>query len=365
MEPYASRWKRARDVMEREGIGALLLTPSSDFYYMTGYPAKPTERFTAFILPLEGDPVLVTPAFELARIGNELRHAAVCRTWEEKESPIKLTAELLDTQHEAIGAGDEMWSVFLLALQDAVPNARWLPSSRVVPPLRMVKDEAELRLLREAQQIAERVLQQLLDHGLEGKTERQAAQLLTALRQEAGLDPAGSAGTVGGGPNGASPHHINTDRVIHRGDAVVIDFSGAHHGYRADITRTPHVGPAPQEFREVYQTVFDANAAAFTAIRPGAPCESVDLAGRRVIADAGYGRYFTHRLGHGLGLDVHEPPYIVEGNSLRLGADMVFTDEPGIYLPDRFGVRIEDVVRVTAVGAERLTNYPRELLEID
>lgn len=369
MTIYGQRWNRAQSAMRAEGIDAVVLAPSADFYYLTGYPAKASERFTGLVLPAAGAPTLILPAFELPRVDPALRGSATCRTWEETEDPLRLTADALDGTHSAsprtVGASNQMWSEFLLGLQERAPRVRWTAASRVIAPLRMEKDDDELRLLEEAQRLAETVLTRLLAAGLAGKTERALADALMSYRREAGLDPAGSAGIVGSGPNGASPHHLNGDRVVQRGDAVVIDFGGGHHGYRADITRTVHIGEPSEEFTGAYAVVLAANAAAFAATRPGATCEQIDRAGRDVIAAAGFGEYFIHRLGHGIGLEGHEPPYMVAGNRLALRRNMTFTDEPGIYLPGRFGVRIEDVVRVTDDGAARLTRFPRDLQIVD
>jgi Xaa-Pro aminopeptidase len=373
MPYYAQRWQRAQDAMRRDGIDAVVLAPSADLYYMSGYAAKPTERFTGFVLPAAGGPSLVTPAFELARLSTEFQAAVRCRTWAETDDPLRLTAEILRAPggggrasgRRHIAAANQMWSEFLLGLQALMPDAKWSPAGLVLTPLRMVKDDTERRLLAEAQVLAEEALRHLIEAGFAGKTERAVAAALVDARRAVGLDPTGSAGIIGSGPNGASPHHMNSDRVIARGDAIVIDFGGGHHGYRADITRTFHVGPATGEFTRVYETVRAANAAAFDAIRPGATCQSIDAAGRTVIERAGYGEYFTHRLGHGIGLDGHEPPYMIAGNTLPLAVDMTFTDEPGVYLPGNFGVRIEDVVTVTAAGAERLTSFPREIMIVD
>jgi Xaa-Pro aminopeptidase len=372
MEHYVRRWRRAQDAMRRDGIDALILAPSADLYYMSGYAAKPTERFTGFVLPATGDPSLVTPAFELARLDAQFQAAVACRTWAETDDPLRLTAEIVraqtgraQTRRLSVAAANQMWSEFLLGLQTEMPDAAWSPASRVISPLRMVKDDTERRLLAEAQVLAENSLRRLIEAGFAGKTERAVAAALLEARRAVGLDPTGSAGIIGSGPNGASPHHMNSDRVIARGDAIVIDFGGGHHGYRADITRTIHVGPARDDFKRVYDTVLAANAAAFEATRPGATCASIDAAGRVVIDRAGYRAYFTHRLGHGIGLDGHEPPYMIGGNALPLAANMTFTDEPGVYLPGQFGVRIEDVVAVTATGAKRLTSFPRELMIVD
>ena len=228
----------------------------------------------------------------------------------------------------------------------------------------MHKDETEYALLKEAQERAGEALQDLYNWGLEKKSEEAVAGKLTVLLREKGLERADWGPVVASGPNGASPHHSVSERIIQRGDPVVIDFGGVWQGYQADMTRSPVAGKASQEYREVYEVVLSANEAALRAARPGAACEDVDAAARELIAKAGYGRYFNHRLGHGIGLDIHEDPYMVAGNKTLLAPGMAFSDEPGIYLPGKFGVRTEDILFMGKNGAERLTSFPHDLQEI-
>jgi Xaa-Pro aminopeptidase len=257
-----------------------------------------------------------------------------------------------------------IWGGTLLTLQARLPKTRWLDAGKILRPLRLQKDAAEYEALKQAQLLAGQGLRALYEWGLAGRTEREAAAKLTEFCAEAGLAPADWGPIVAGGPNGANPHHESGGRVIATGDPVLIDFGGVYQGYQADMTRTSVIGKASAEFKAVYETVRAANQAAFETARPGLPCEAVDQAARAVISEAGYGEYFTHRLGHGLGLDIHEDPYLVAGNTRPLLPGMAFSDEPGIYLPGKFGVRIEDILFMGAEKAERLTEFPRELTEI-
>ena len=227
-----------------------------------------------------------------------------------------------------------------------------------------MKDSAELDLLREASRRTDAAWEEFCaTERLTGRSEREVADRLTAIMAKHGM-PEIAFMIVGSGPNGASPHHHTGDRVIEQGDPVVIDFGGIHEGYFSDITRTPVAGDPHPDFVQIYNVVLEAQQAAFESIKPGVACQQVDRAARKVITDHGFGEYFIHRLGHGIGLTGHEDPYLVEGNSEPMQAGMVFSDEPGIYIPDRWGVRIEDSVAVTESGAERLNHVTRELTSL-
>lgn len=362
MDIYATRRRKARELMRANGTDALIVTASTDLFYLTGHTGVPTGRVTALVLTEESAAFYV-PEFELDHVPRELRDHAGIAGWKEHEDPLDMIAEALPKDAACVAVNNQMAGAVLIGLQDRRPGLRWIPGSRILSPLRNVKDAEEIENLRIAQAKAEEAYLRLVREGIAGLTERQVSRKLADYLQEAGLRNPGSP-IVASGPNGASPHHLIGDRVIREGDAVVIDFGGQYRGYKADITRTPVVGRAPEGFREAYEAVLAANRAAFAAIRPGVACQDIDRTARRVIEEAGYGPYFTHRLGHGLGLDGHEEPFIVEGNGRLLQAGHVFTDEPGIYIPDRFGIRIEDVVVVTEEGAISLTNLPRELQTI-
>jgi Xaa-Pro aminopeptidase len=367
---FERRWERARGRMEKAGIGALILSPASDLRYLTGFSGHASDRLTCFLLAAK-EAFFLYPGFEKSGINAELLDMAYCIPCFDGDDPHGALASLVKDAGGLIAVDSRMWSGDLLALQEKLPKSRWLNASVILSPLRMLKDDEEYRLLREAQLLAGQALSDLYKWGLEGRTEKEAAARLTEFCARAGLDKAGWGPTVGSGPNGANPHHGSSDKIIARGDPVVIDFGGVYCGYQADMTRTPVIGKAGGEFKEVYQAVLRANEAALQAARPGLPCEQVDAAARSVIQQAGYGEFFTHRLGHGIGLDIHEDPYMVKGNALPLAAGMSFSDEPGIYLPGKFGVRIEDILFMKDGGAsgmdggaERLTGFPHTLTEL-
>jgi D-alanyl-D-alanine dipeptidase len=226
--------------------------------------------------------------------------------------------------------------------------------------LRAVKDDDELGRLAEAGRAVDATFDGILKLGFGGRREIDVAADLAALLREHGHSKVAFT-VVGSGPNGAKPHHEVGERVIEDGDMVVMDFGGIKDGYGSDTTRTVHVGEPSDEEREVYEVVRQAQQAGYEAVRVGITCEEIDRAARTVISDAGYGEYFTHRVGHGIGLTTHEPPYMVEGETRPIEPGMCFSIEPGIYLPERFGVRIEDIVAVGVDGGRRLNNTSREL----
>ena len=356
---HHDRLQRAQDEMVRQGVDVLLVGPSPDLFYLTGYPGHVSERMSLLVLPKEGNPTYVVGRLEAPTLADR-RELLDVRPWEETDRPADVVAAVVgDAAAKTIGVGDRLWSVFLLAIQEAIPGARWIPATPVLRPLRMIKDGREIELMQEVARRTDAAWEEFLVHPIAGLTERQALDRLVGLTTARGLG-LGFA-DCGSGPNSASPHHETGDRVIRPGDAVVFDWGGTLEGYYSDVTRTVHVGEPDDEFRRVYDLVLRANQAALDAVRPGVPCEAIDQAARSLIEDEGYGAAFIHRVGHGLGLDVHEEPYLVSGNTMPLQTGMVFSDEPGIYLEGRFGVRIEDAVLCTDTGGERLNLPSREL----
>ncbi len=365
---YAGRMARAQEEMERQGIDWLIISPSSDLVYMMGYPAHTSERLTALVAPRRGgEPFVVVPRLEAPRLAerNDLLDILDLRVWEETEDPIKLLAAGLGNhQGLTIAVSDQMWSGFLLKLIDACPGVRFVNADAALKELRQIKAADEIAFMREAGRLTDEVWDEFAATiTLAGKSELEVGRILAGMMGEKGLgSPAFM--IVASGPGSASPHYLTSERKIQEGDAVVFDFGGGIEGYKSDITRTLHVGEPSEEFRKVYAIVDEARKAAFAAVRPGATCESIDAAARKVITEAGYGEYFIHRVGHGLGLDVHEEPYLVGGNTTPLRPGMVFSDEPGIYIPGKFGIRIEDSVVCTETGGEFLNNARHDLVVV-
>jgi Xaa-Pro aminopeptidase len=312
---------------------------------------------------------MVMPAFESFRLnqeGHEVFYGV--QGWEERDDPFALIRKVVGTTDGAgltIGIGEQMWSVFLLGMQAILPKATHVSASSVLAPLRAVKDAAEIESLLELGRRMDRVFAEVRSLSFAGRTELAVGDDIFQIVKRHGLMPT-QPGGVASGPNTASAQHQSVDRPIRQGDAIWVELGqgGSYNGYKADITRCFFVGPRPPEYERVYAVVKEAQETAFQATRPGVQCQAIDRAGRAIIAQAGYGSYFVHRIGHGLGLDTHEPPYMAEGNATPLVAGMVFSDEPGIYIPGQFGVRVEDVLVVTPTGARRLYACTRDCVEV-
>jgi Xaa-Pro aminopeptidase len=318
----------------------------------------PLERLTMLVLPRDGDSTLVVPALEAPRV-EERPEAFAIRPWAETEDPVAIVAGLVGRPARA-AVGDRTWATFLLGLQDALPETTFVAASRVTGPLRAQKDGAEVEALRAAARVVDTVALAMRERPFAGRTEADISRELVERMLEGGHERANFA-IVASGPNAASPHHEPGGRVVEAGDSVVCDFGGTMAGYCSDITRTFVVGEPPAELADLYAVLFEAQEQAVRAARVGVTCETVDGAARSIIAAAGYGDYFIHRTGHGIGLEEHEDPYLVSGNATPLAPGHAFSVEPGIYLPGRCGARIEDIVVATDTGPERLNEAPRDL----
>ncbi|HWV23344.1 MAG TPA: Xaa-Pro peptidase family protein [Thermomicrobiales bacterium] len=361
---YRNRLSKAQDALRKADIAALLLGPSADLTYLTGFDAHGSERLNLLIVPAEGEISLVVPTLEAPLVG-EAADLLTLHTWADHDVPAGIAADVIgDASGKTLAVGNRLWSAFLLRLQKSVPGATWVEGDPVMRDRRMLKESIEIEFLAEAARLTDLAWEAFIKSGpISGLTELQALQRLVDISGEQGL--ADVHGICGSGPNSASPHHGGGDRVIEVGDSVVFDWGGIINGYHSDVTRTVHVGEPSDEYRKVYDIVKRANRAAYEVVKPGVPLQEIDRAARKVIADEGYGEAFLHRVGHGLGMEVHEEPYLVEGNALPLAPGMVFSDEPGIYLAGRFGVRIEDTVVCTDEGGRYLNDATRDLVVME
>ncbi len=362
-----SRIYRAQEALRAAGIDGLIVTPGSDLRYLTGYEAKPLERLTALSLPAEGDPALVVPALELAEAERSPAALSGMEVVTHGETDDAYGSALTPLYNpETVAVDDHMWAQRVFDLQGRFPDIRWSAAGRLLADLRMRKAPDEVASLRQAGAAIDRVHQRMAEFLKVGRSERESAHLIAEA-----IIAEGHVSTdfviVGSGPNGSSPHHSVSDRVIEAGDSVVVDIGGTiSDGYCSDSTRTYVVGGQPAaEVIAYYDVLREAQHAQCDYAKPGVSAESVDRVGRTLITDAGFGDYFVHRTGHGIGLETHEEPYIVEGNTLALEPGMAFSIEPGIYLPGRHGARIEDIVVTTDDGLERLNTTSRQLAVLE
>ncbi|WP_293780550.1 Xaa-Pro peptidase family protein [uncultured Aeromicrobium sp.] len=356
------RLARTQSALADHDIDALLVTPGADLRYLTGYHALPLERLTCLVVPSSGEPTLIVPALEHAAA--EAAGVAVPIVgWQETENPFALVASIVGDARR-IAVDDHMWASRVFALREVI-SAEQVLGGPLVAALRMRKEPAEVEALREAGAAIDRVHRRMGEWLRAGRTEREVGADIARAIIDEGHETVDFV-IVASGPNGASPHHEVSDRIIEPGDPVVVDIGGTTAaGYCSDSTRTYVVGGEPDpEFVRLYNVLQTAQQAQREHARPGVTAESVDRVGREIIADAGYGDAFVHRTGHGIGQETHEEPYIVEGNTLTLDAGMAFSIEPGIYLPGRFGARIEDIAVCTEDGLDVLNRTPRELVRL-
>ena len=350
---YAARRERAAAHAREAGLAGLLVSPGPDLAYFTGYAPPDTERLTLLKIPA-GEPgagggaSVVVPLLERGDLVSAPGADGLdVVTWRDGDDEHAAAARLLDGTG-TYAVSDSTWALHVLGLQRALPDARFTAFTDAVPTLRAVKDSQEVERLAAAGAAADAAFAQIREVAFAGRRERDVAADLDRFLREHGHEQVDFT-LVCAGPNGADPHHDAGDRVIEPGDLVVLDFGGLRDGYGSDTTRTVLVEGGTDDAlaaqqREVYDVVRRAQQAGVDAVRPGATCQDVDRAARAVIADAGYGEYFVHRTGHGIGTTTHEPPYMVEGEDRPIEPGMCFSVEPGIYLPGRFGVRIEDIV---------------------
>ncbi|AKN16912.1 dipeptidase PepE [Mycobacterium haemophilum DSM 44634] len=364
-EVYARRLAAATAATAAAGLTGLVISPGYDLRYLVGSRAQTFERFTALVLPAAGEPTVVVPRLERASLHASavMELGLAVRDWVDGEDPYQLVSDALGGAPAATAVTDSMPALHLLPLTcvlDVLP----VLATDILRGLRMIKEAAEVDALRKAGAAIDRVHARVPEFLVPGRTEAEvAADIAEAIVAEGHSEVAFV--IVGSGPHGADPHHEYSDRELRVGDIVVVDIGGAYApGYHSDSTRTYSIGEPNDDVVQQYSVLQRAQRAAFEAVRPGVTAEQVDAAARDVLAEVGLAEYFVHRTGHGIGLSVHEEPYIVAGNDLPLAAGMAFSVEPGIYFPGRWGARIEDIVVVTEDGAFSVNNRPHELIVV-
>jgi len=363
--PFERRTQRCQERLAAVDADAVVLFPSPNLYYLSGFDEEPMERHLLLFVPPAGDPVFVAPTMYDEQLRDESWVTDV-RTWDDGDDPVALVRDVAAELDLAAGSrvlvDPTMWARFTQDLRDAIPDADWGLADEVLADLRARKDDAELDALRRAAAVADEVARDVRALGDDaiGMTEAELAAEIERRLSDAGGEELSFGVVVGSGPNGAKPHHRHGDREIQPGDPVVLDFGTRVDGYPSDQTRTVVFdGDPPEGFEDAFEAVRDAQQAGVEAVEPGVPAEQVDHAARAVIEERGFGDAFVHRTGHGVGLDVHEDPYVVAGNDEPLEPGMVFSVEPGVYLEGEFGIRIEDLVIVTEDGCERLNDSAR------
>ncbi len=353
--------------MAERGIDVALLSLGLDLPYLTGYHAMPLERLTMLVVPRDGEATLVVPQIEAPRVVAQPGVFEIL-PWSELQNPVRIVAELAKAAGPAqqVAIGDQMWARFLVELLPELPGASYRRGVEVVGPMRMSKDAAEIEALRRAGAAVDRIATELQSGRIPliGRTEAQVSADLGERIIAEGHQVVNFA-IVAASENAASPHHSPSARVIRRGDIVLCDFGGTMDGYCSDITRCVSVGEPSAEIAEAYGVLKVAQAAGVAAGIVGTPCQEIDRISRAIITDAGYGEYFLHRTGHGIGMDAHEDPYIVEGNELPLQAGHAYSVEPGIYVAGRWGMRLEDIVVASDDGPLSMNNANHDLVVVE
>lgn len=363
-----SRLTRLQQEMTRQQIDCIALVPGPNMVYLSGIHSHLSERPIILFLPAQDEPAIIIPNLEAMKAAD----AGVPQTrifgWSDDEGYANAFAQAAtQLQLNTMRLGVEALHMRVLELdllRQAAPGLQTVHAEPVLMSLRAVKEAEELEAMQKAIHIAEAAIEKLLPQIKIGMTEKQIAALLTQYQLDGGAEGIAFGPIVSAGPNGASPHAVPTDRPIQQGDLLVIDWGCLVDGYPSDITRTFAVGEIDAEARRIYELTRQANEAGIAVAQPGATGDDVDTAARKVIEAGGYGRYFIHRTGHGLGVEGHEPPFMMPGNHESLVEGNVFTVEPGIYLPGRNGVRIEDNIVITATGNRCMTSLTKELITV-
>lgn len=361
-----TRKSRLVELMKEKGVKALVLSPSMSMLYATGFNTFPGERLLLSIIDESGDIIFIVPRL----YEQEVREKAVFDriiSWDDSQDPKAILDALCSEKGytgSTVAIEDTMWFNDFEKIYQVFKHARFIKASGIVGELRKYKAADEAEKMRKSSELAEKALGKIIPMIKVGMKENNVRDLLEAEMKHNGMTNPSFESIIGSGPNSALPHYTAGDKVLNAGDSIVIDFGGIYQGYCSDMTRTLMLGKATKEYKDVYETVKEAQKRAVEAVKPGMKASEIDAAARSYITEKGYGDFFIHRTGHGIGMEVHEEPYISDISKTVLQPGMVFSIEPGIYLPGKFGVRIEDLVMVTENGVEVLNKYTKELIEI-
>ena len=366
---FANRLDRVRASMSEQGVDVLMLSVGADLPWLTGYHAMPLERLTMLVVPVDGDATMLVPRLEVPRVVGRPEVFTVVG-WDETDDPIEMTSRLAGSAG-TVAVGDQTWARFLVELLPRMASTYWRRASGILGPLRAVKEPAEVEALRRAAEAVDRVAADLQGGNIPliGRTEAEVSADLGRRIIAEGHERVNFA-IVAAGANASSPHHHPGSRVIQAGENILFDFGGTlveddGVGYCSDISRCVFTGEPPADFVELYSVLQNAQAKAVDSASAGTPAESVDAVARDLIAAGGFDGYFIHRLGHGIGVEEHEDPYLVSGNDAPLVAGNAFSVEPGIYVPDRWGARIEDIVVTSDEGPMPLNRASHDLAVVE
>jgi len=363
---FASRKTRITELMKEKGVKAIVLSPAMNMLYTTGFNTFPGERLLVSILDEKGEVIFVAPKM----YEQEIKEKGVfdrIQAWDDSQDPGEILVSICREKGYAdsvIAVEDTMWFNAFEKIHKAFRGSSFIKASGLIGELRKYKGPDEAEKMREASRLAEKALELVIPRIRAGMKEIEVREMLEAEMKNQGLSDPSFDTIIGSGPNSALPHYTAGEKVLQAGDSIVIDFGGMYQGYCSDMTRTVLLGKADGEYRAVYEAVRGGQLKAIEAVKPGMKAYEIDAAARNYISEKGYGDYFIHRTGHGIGMEVHEEPYISNISDTVLQPGMVFSIEPGIYLPGKFGVRIEDLVMVTETGVEVLNKFSKELIEI-
>lgn len=368
MDIYENRIAKAQGLMAELSVDLMVLSLGSNMLYLSGFSDEPGERLLLLFVSREGDPIFLVPELYADQVCQTSPFKEV-RVWQDADDPAALLKRIAGDlglgESPRVLVDDSMWATFLLILEVTLPQADFALASQVMISLRMQKTPDEIEHMSQTGAIADQAFEEILKFKVSGMDELELATVLEEAMKEKGAEKIAFETLVASGPNSALPHYRAGQRRIESGDVVILDFGCRIHGYCSDMTRTIVYGEPSNEIQDIYEVVKGAQENAVQAVMPGVEAQAIDRVARGEITQAGYGDRFIHRTGHGVGLDVHEAPYIVEGNDLKLEEGMTFSVEPGIYLPGKFGVRIEDIVVVTETGAKRLNSSTRALQVVE
>jgi len=358
------RFKKTKNLMNQRDIGSIFLTPSADMYYLTGVWTSSLEHLFLCIVPIDEDPLFVVPKIYEEQV-KKTSWIENVRVWSDDS---KVTTQLrniireLQIQKQKIAITDNLLVKHFKIFQQSISNVEFIYTSEFLSQIRMCKSENEIKFIQNASKFAEEAFDSIISECKEGKKEFELAALAEFEMRKKGSEGPSFETIVASGSNSSFPHHLTGKRAIQDGDCIIFDLGAKFDYYCSDITRTVCIGKVSSKIKKIYDLVSRAYQEAISNVRPGISAGSIDKAARKIIDEAGYGEYFIHRTGHGIGIDIHEAPYIHEKNNTKLEVGMTFSIEPGIYIPNRFGVRLEDVVVVTDSGCKPFTNFPTEMI---